>query len=153
MILLIPVLINFKRFIKSKKHVIMVSIISGSIIFVMAISVFFLLSNINIFTDKIQMPVVYVVNKDFSKYIVIYGIVILVSIFTTSISVGISFLEDVVKDKRCFPQIAGIMCITSCIISNFGFSNLVKFLFPIIGYLGIVQIFVLLFKKIDKFTI
>ena len=52
----------------------------------------------------------------------------------------VSFLENIVKNRKYYPQIVAIMCITSVIISNFGFSNLVKFSFPLIGYLGIVQI-------------
>lgn len=39
------------------------------------------------------------------------------------------------------------MCITSIIISQFGFSNLINYLYPIFGYLGIVQIVRLLIQK------
>ena len=36
--------------------------------------------------------------------------------------------------------IAVIMCITSVLISKIGFSNLVSLLYPIFGYLALVQI-------------
>ena len=148
MILLIPVLVNLKEYIKSKKQILIISIISGIIMFLLAMSIYFLLARIDVNVDNIQMPAVYVIGKYFVRFKRIYGVVILLSIFSTAISVGISFLENTVKNKRYFPQIAGIMCITSCIISNFGFSNLVKLLFPIIGYMGVLQI--LLIIKIDK---
>ena len=90
--------------------------------------------------SRIEMPVVYTIEKNFSQFSGIYGIVILLSIFSTAISIGISFLKNITKDKKSFPQIVGMMCITGTIISNFGFSNLVKMLFPIFGYLGIVEI-------------
>ena len=71
-----------------------------------------------------------------------YGVaIILFSIFTTAISIGMSFLENIVKNKKSFPQFAGIMCITGILISNFGFSNLVNLLFPVFGYLGLLQIY------------
>ena len=77
----------------------------------------------------------------------IYGIVILGSIFTTAISLGISFLQNTVKNKKSYTQIALIMCITSVIISKIGFSNLVNILYPIFGYLGILQIYKIVIKK------
>ena len=52
-----------------------------------------------------------------------------------------SFLDNIIKDKKNIPQYASILCITSILISNFGFSNLVNWLYPIFGYLGLVQIY------------
>ncbi len=141
MILIIPVLVNIKKFIKSKKHILFISIMTGIIVFILALCIFLLLVNIDQNIDLIEMPAVYVISQNFSCFRGIYGVVILLSIFTTAISIGISFLENVVKNKKSFPQFAGIMCIISVIISNFGFSNLVKILFPMFGYFGLVQIF------------
>ena len=69
------------------------------------------------------------------------------SIFTTTISLGVSFLQNTSKDKKSYTQIALIMCITSVIISKIGFSNLVNILYPILGYLGILQIYKIVIKK------
>ena len=67
---------------------------------------------------------------------------------STAISIGKSFLNDICLNKKSYPQKACILCISSVIISNFGFSNLVKFLFPIFGYLGIFQLLLIIkFKK------
>ena len=70
-----------------------------------------------------------------------YGFVILSSIFTTSISLGGSFLQNIASNKKSYTQIAIIMCITSLLISKIGFSNLVNILYPIFGYLGLIQIY------------
>ena len=140
MILVIPVIINLKRYIKNEKHIIYVSICTGIIIFILAISIFLLLINVDINFRMLDMPAVYVISKFFPQYKLIYGIVILLSIFTSAISIGISILENIAKNKKSFPQIAFFLCITSVVISNFGFSNLVKFLFPLFGYLGVLQI-------------
>ena len=36
------------------------------------------------------------------------------------------------------------MCISGVLISNIGFSKLVQMLFPLFGYLGVIQIIILL---------
>ena len=83
----------------------------------------------------------------------IYGVIILGSIFTTAISLGVSFLQNTAKNKKGYTQISIIMCITSVIISKFGFSNLVSLLYPIFGYLGLIQILRLCVIKISKVTV
>lgn len=140
MLLIIPVLVNLKDYIKNKKQITIISIFSGIIVFILAMSIYLLLVNVDVEFKMLEMPTVYVISKYFSGFRAIYGIVILLSIFTTAISVGISFLEDVIQNKKYFPQFAGIMCITGVMVSNFGFSNLVNFSFPICGYLGLFQI-------------
>lgn len=145
-ILLLPILVNISSYIKDKKEIKQISIISGILIFVLALSIFLVLVNIDIDISKIEMPVVYAVNKIMPKLEKVYGVIILLSIFTTSISVGISFLKNVSKNEKTFLHIAIIMCITGVLISNFGFSNLVKVLFPTFGILGIIQIYFLLLK-------
>ena len=99
---------------------------------------------------KIQMPAVYAIDNNFPQFSGVYGIVILLSIFSTAISIGISFLKNITKNKRSYPQSVAIMCISGVLISNFGFSKLVKMLFPIFGYLGIVQICCILKNKTMK---
>lgn len=141
MILLIPVLISLKRYIKSKKQIIKVSILTSIIVLILAMSIYLLLTNINININDLEMPAVYSISTNFPIYRGIYGIVILLSIFSTAISIGISFIENVSRNKKNFPQIAVIMCITSVLISNIGFSNLVKILFPLFGYFGLIEIY------------
>ena len=139
-ILLIPVLITLNNYIKSKKQVLNISIISTFIIIILSISIFLILLKVDVDISKLEMPAVYVVSKMANIFKNIYGFIILGSIFTTAVSLGNSFLQNVSKNKKSYTQIAAIMCITSVIISQIGFSNLINYLYPIFGYLGIVQI-------------
>ncbi len=148
MILVIPVLVGLKKYIKNKKQIKLIAIASGFIVFFLAISIFLWLTNVNISFDNLEMPAVYVIDTKFPNFLWIYGIVILLSIFSTAISIGISFLKNIAKNKNNYPQIVAIMCISGVLISNFGFSNLVKLLFPVFGYLGIIQIGYILKHKI-----
>ena len=152
MILVIPVLVSLQKYISNKKQIVIVSFFSGLIVFVLALSIFLVLASINIDYSKIQMPAVYAIDNIFPQISGLYGIVILLSIFSTAISIGISFLKNTTKNKDSYPQIVAIMCISGVLISNFGFSSLVKFLFPIFGYLGIIQIVLILLKKIRKMS-
>ena len=146
-ILLIPVLITLRNYIRSKKQVINISIFSTIIIILLSISLFFLLTKVDVDISKLEMPAVYVVSKMFKVFEIVYGFIILGSIFTTAVSLGNSFLQNVSKNKKSYTHIALIMCITSIIISQFGFSNLINYLYPIFGYLGIVQIIKLLIQR------
>ena len=143
-ILLIPVLVSLKDFIKSKKQIIGISVLTSIITFCLAMSIFLFLVNVDKDFSLLEMPAVYVIGKDFPTLSNVYGLVILISIFSTAISIGISFLENISKNKKSYTQFAIIMCITSIIISNFGFSNLVNYLYPIFGFLGLIQMIYIL---------
>ena len=68
-----------------------------------------------------------------------YGFIILGSIFTTSVSLGTSFLKNTVSSEKMYKKVAIIICAFSVFISNIGFSNLINLLYPLFGYLGIIQ--------------
>ncbi len=147
MILVIPVLVGLGKYVKNKRQAIIISIVTSFIIFILAMSIFFLLTRINKEISDIQMPAVFAISVEYPRFKGIYGIAILLSIFSTAISIGISFLNNITKNKNSYPQIVSIMCITGVFVSNIGFSNLVKMLFPVFGYLGIIQIIKILFKN------
>ena len=140
MILVIPVIVNLGKYIKNKNQIVIVSVFSGAIVFVLAMSIFLVLTSVKTDYSRIQMPAVYAIDNNFPHFSGVYGIVILISIFSTAISIGITFLKNITKNKKSYPQFVAIMCISGVLISNFGFSNLVKMLFPVFGYLGIMQI-------------
>ena len=139
-ILLIQVLITLKKYINTKKQILFISLISTIIVILLATIIFLILIRVDVDITKLEMPAVYVVSNIFKFLEIIYGFIILGSIFTTSISLGTSFLQNVSKNKRSYTQIAAIMCITSILTSQIGFSNLINLLYPIFGYLGLIQI-------------
>ena len=139
-ILLIPVIITLKNYIKNKKQTISVSAITTVIVITLSIMIYIILLKVDVDITKLDMPAVYVVSNMFKILRIIYGFIILASIFTTSISLGMSFLQNTCNNKKSYQQIAVIMCITSVLVSKIGFSNLVNMLYPLFGYLGIIQI-------------
>ena len=139
-ILLIPVIITLKKYIKNRKQTILISTITTIITIGLSIIIYMILLKVDVDITKLEMPAVYVVSNMFKILRIIYGFIILASIFTTSISLGTSFLENTCNNKKSYKQIAIIMCISSVLVSKIGFSNLVNMLYPIFGYLGIIQI-------------
>lgn len=147
-ILLIPVLLTLKNYLQDKKQILKITINSTIIIIVLSMIIFLLLVRVDVDITKLEMPAVYVVSNMFEILKYVYGFIILGSIFTTAISLGTSFLQNVAKNKKNYTQIAVIMCITSVIVSKIGFSNLINSLYPIFGYLGVIQILKLMSVKI-----
>ena len=139
-ILLVPILVNLKKYISNEKEIKNISIVTGIIIFILSSILFLLLTRIDCNIENVEMPIAYVISNTLPQFKKVYGIIILISIFTTALSLGLSFLENVTSNKKSYTQIAVIMCITSVLLSKFGFSNLINLLYPIFGVLGIVQI-------------
>ena len=139
-ILLIPVLITLKKYINNKEHILFITLITTIITILLATMIFLILIKVDVDIAKLEMPAVYVVSNIFKPLEIIYGFIILGSIFTTSISLGTSYLQNISKSKKSYTQIAVIMCITSVVISKMGFSNLINLLYPVFGYLGLIQI-------------
>ncbi len=150
MILLIPVLISIKKQIKYKSNIKYIALCCGILMMTMSMLIYMLLIRTDIENSTLEMPIVYVIRTFFAKYKVVYAFIILASIFTTAISIGIGFLQNISKNERSYPQFVIFMCITSLLVSKIGFSKLVNLLYPFFGYLGIIQIFAILFIKKSK---
>lgn len=139
-ILLIPVLITLKDYLKNNRINKYSSILTTIIVASLSIILFLILSKIDVNIENLEMPAVYLVSKISNILAIIYGFIILSSIFTTCISIGNSFIQNICEKKKSYQHIALIMCITSVFVSKIGFSNLVQILYPFFGYLGIIQI-------------
>ena len=139
-ILLIPVLIALKNVITKKKESIIVSILTVIVVILLSLIIFLMLSKIDVNIENLEMPTVYVVSKISSIFKYVYGFIILSSILTTSVSLGTSFLENVAKNKNSYKKYAILICISAVLVSKIGFSNLVNLLYPIFGYIGLIQL-------------
>jgi len=145
-IVLIPILLPLSKKLKQKLDIIAVSISCGTMLTILAISIFGLLLKINIDINQIELPTVYVAGMMGKGYKIIYGIIILVSIYTSAISAGYGFLEKYQKAPKQYKKIAILICMIAFIVANIGFTTLVNILYPICGMLGLIQI-LLIIKK------
>ena len=147
MILLIPAIIPLRKQITKETNIKYIAIISGILMIIMSVMIYMLLIKCDVDISTLEMPIVYIIRTFFSKFKPIYAFIILSSIFTTAISIGIGFLQNVSKNKKSYAQFVLFMCITSVSVSNYGFSKLVNFVYPLFGYLGILQILSIITKR------
>lgn len=149
-ILLIPILITLGKNVGSKIQIKKIAICSSMVILILAYAIFFMLTKIDVDISKLEMPAVYAVSLTFNIFRYVYGVILLLAIFTTSISLQKSFLQNVVSDKVKIKSIAFLMGIIGVLVSRIGFANLVNYLYQLLGYLGLIQIYRIAVIKIKK---
>lgn len=156
-IILIPILVELKPYMNSKRRAKIASALCTIILILVGICLFcLLLRNENAY--QLELPMIEIV-KDFGGlYPHLYGIVVVVAIFTSAISAGYGFLKNEVakkelikgnvkeRERKYYQKLLLIICILAPIIANLGFSNLVSKLYPIFGILGLLQM-IFLFKQ------
>lgn len=135
-----------KEYLLKNKNIKYISIIVSIIIATLLVTVFLFLINVDVNIKELEMPAVYAINNIWPRIKNVYGMIILISIFTTAISLGISFLKNVSINKKTYNVLAVLICASAVIFSNIGFSNLVNMMYPILGCLGLLQL-ILIMKK------
>ena len=150
MILLIPILISLNKMIRPqqiKPIAILVSIIT----MVLAICVYITMIKIDVDIEVLEMPIAYAVMTRYPYLKIIYGVVILASILTTAVSLGAGFLQNIEESRIGRKKWLFTICIISIPVSMIGFSKLIQFLYPVFGYLGLVQILkIITTKTVEK---
>ena len=140
MILLVPALISLRKQISKYQNIKYISVLCGIFMIIMSLLLYMLLMKVDVELSTLEMPIVYVIRMFFKQYKTIYAFIILMSIFTTAISIGIGLLQNINGDNKTYTHFVIFMCITSLIVSNLGFSKLVNLMYPIFGYIGIIQL-------------
>lgn len=142
-ILLIPILFPLKKYITNIKINKKSSIILVVIIILLATIIYDIVIENYLEIINIEIPMVYIVGKNNVFFKKIYSILILISIYTSAISAGYSFLENTVR-KSNRKMVSIIICIISVLVSKIGFSYLINLIYPILGILGLIQLYQIL---------
>ncbi len=136
LVVLFPILITLKKYIPHLRNVKIISVLSTTLLSVMSIVLFFLLNYYFEDVFSLDLPTVYIAGLSnlFIKYI--FSIAILGAIFTTALSSGYGFLNNLnIKNSKSYKIIALTMCFMSILFSNIGFSTLLNLLYPILGFI------------------
>ena len=145
-ILLIPVLITLRKYIKNEKQISKISIIIIAIVIILSLSIYGILIKVDVNIQNLEMPAAYVISNTYPYLKIPYAIILLSSILTTAVSLGNSFIENTAKSEKKKRWIRKLICITAILVSGIGFSNLVNNMYPIFGYLGLIQILAIIIK-------
>ena len=143
-IILIPILINLNKKINKKRDAIKISMGTFAITSVLSISIFSIIQKNYVEIINAPMPLITIAGSYGKIYKYIYSFVILTAIFTTAISSGYSLLKNLAKNKKQYIILTYIISVIAIILSPIGFGKLLDLLYPILGYLGLMQIFILM---------
>lgn len=145
-IVLIPIVINLQNLISNKKQIKYIIVFTLLFMIIMSVVIYIVL-NLNILEiSDVEIPIIHIANKFGTIFKYLYGFVILIAIFTTAVSEGYSFLNNISKNQKQYFIYSILICIISIAFSNIGFGKLLDLLYPILGYLGLLQIGVLCFS-------
>ena len=149
-IVLIPVLISMKKYIKNDRQIKIISILCIVSIVILSLCIYGLVLRNKGIMQKLELPLVQITKQFGEKYKNIYSFIIIASIFTSAISSGYSFLKNVSKTQKQYKVNLTLICVLGILVSKIGFSKLVAFLYPFFGALGILQLLMLLFYKNNR---
>lgn len=136
-ILLIPILIELKKYTHKKEG--SISVISGVVFLALAMVLFLILTKEGVNCD-IELPLIQIVKQFGNAYKYIYGFVIISAIFTSAISAGYSFLVNCSKTKKAYKKLCFVICVGVVVVCNIKFSYLINVVYPIFGFLGLLQV-------------
>ena len=143
-IILIPIIVTFSKKISSNIKILLISVITFLIMLTMSFSIFMVVQvNYDIAVNT-EMPIVKLASEHGIVYRYIYSFVVLGAIFTTAISSGYSFLNNCSNSKKQYKVLSYVISIFAIVLSSIGFGKLLELLYPILGFLGLIQIGVLI---------
>lgn len=137
-ILLIPILISIRKYTKNNES--KITILTTSILLIMSLIIYLIMYRFDELSN-IEIPLTYIANSFGNIFKNIYGIVIIFAIYTTMISAGYGFLQNLSNNKKTYKILTSFLCMSAIFISNFSFSSLVNLTYPVFGVLGIMQLF------------
>lgn len=148
-ILLIPILIELKKYTYKKEG--SISVISGAVFFVLAMVLFLILTKEGV-SGNIELPLIQIAKQFGINYKYIYGFVIISAIFTSAISAGYSFLINCSKTKKTYKKLCFVICVGVVVVCNIKFSYLINVVYPIFGFLGLLQVIYFLKNMLQAFV-
>lgn len=140
---LIPILLTVRKEIDSVKNINLISIVAWFGISLSAASIFAITCcDIG---DSEMILIEATKEWNFGGGLV-FPLAILAAIYTSAVCSGYGFIQNCVKSEKQYSVYVCIICIAMIFISNFSFSTAIEKVYPLFGFLGIIQI-LLLFKN------
>ena len=143
-IMLIPILISVSETVKNTKEIKIITIITSIILLILSLCIFQILNLAQFDINNVELPILEILSGSTAQE-TLYSIVVIIAIFTTAVSAGYGFLENI-KDKTKYKKVAGLICLLAIPISYLGFGKLINIMYPLFGAIAMYQI-ILIFKQ------
>ena len=147
-LILVPILINFRKYNLNNRKTIVISILTTVILGILMLLIY---KVNNLFYPKIvnvELPNMLIASMLSGNFKIVYGIIMLVAIFTTAFSCGFSFLE--MREKKNYERNALLISILAFLVARIGFSNMINIFFPIFGFFGVFQVILLIVRGVKN---
>ena len=131
-LILIPILINFRKYSLSKEKIFLIGGLTSLILGSLMLIIYYINNLFYPEITSVELPNMLLASLLSNKLKMAYGLVLLSAIFTTAFSSGFSFLEMRKKDN--YEKNALLICIIAFICARFGFSNMMNVCYPLFGY-------------------
>lgn len=138
---------------KDKKEIKIGAILGGLGLGLGSVMIFLALSGNLSEIINLEIPMIYVAGKISYPAQLAYAIVLIAEIYTTAVGSLYGFISritDIRKFSLNSVLIVALATVAALLASQFGFSNLVKYYYPLVGYAGIIFLICLLRIGSDK---
>lgn len=116
-----------------------------------ACSMFFALKHHFAKASSMEVPMLYVAGRISPAVQIIYGIVLLAEIYTTAVGNLYGFSARMAASGRPDSRLVTVLsALGAFFVSLLGFSNLVRYLYPLVGYAGIIILISLVTNRNKK---
>lgn len=136
---------------RSKKAVRNGAILGGVGLGVGSIMIYLALSGHMQNIQNLEVPMLYIAGGISSVVQIVYAVVLIAEVYTTAVGSLYGFtsrITNIAKNPRKGRIVVIVATFIALVASQFGFSNLVKYLYPVVGYGGIVLLVCLIYVKI-----
>lgn len=149
----IAILAPLGAYAKNKKSILSGAILGGLGLGLGALFIYLALStNLNTIIN-FEIPMLFIAGQLSPAIVKIYAVILIAEIYTTSVGNLYGFMARITPIKASQTQFTYITILTAvvgCLASRIGFSNFVKYLYPIMGYCGIIILINLLHYKKNR---
>jgi len=138
---------------KSKKTVRIGASLGGLGLGVSSLMIYFAITAYLPSVKDLEVPLAFIAESISPILKILFSIILIAEVFTTTVGALFGFASRIAENfkdsaSRKWKTTVIITVIIAFFASLFGFSNLVKYLYPIIGYVGLLLLILLLISKI-----
>jgi len=147
----VPILAATSKMAVTKKDARLGGILGGGIITILGISMALPLFLYQANVINLEIPFLYIITRHGFGFRIFYLTVLISAILTTAACNAFA-VNEWLKTRGYTNSIktAAILCILAVALSHIGFSNIVAFVYPLFGFLGLFKIIVILYHGVKS---
>ncbi|MDR0272071.1 MAG: hypothetical protein LBI27_01980 [Clostridiales bacterium] len=149
----VPVLAATSKLAETKNHARIGGILGGSVITILGLAMSLPLFLYYADIISLEIPFLHIANNHGYIFSMIYVSVLVSALLTTAACNAFAVMQWLEgRGYKNRVKAAAVLCICAVLSAHIGFSNIVIFVYPIFGFLGLFKIVVILLSAVSKAT-